>query len=61
MSEYPQTRDARPQTLVIVIEDGPANSVVEVMGMNRKYDEPSFKVIVHRDVVVGEVLEIGND
>jgi hypothetical protein len=59
VTNHPQTRDARPQTLIMVIENGVANTVVEAIAMNGggKYPTP-FKVIVHRDVVVGEVLEL---
>lgn len=49
-----KTRDATPHTLVVVVTSAAAHEVV-MLDCARPVP---FKVIVHRDVVVGEVLEL---
>lgn len=52
-----KTRDMTPRILVRVVSGALKGEITEVVMMDTARPIP-FRVIVHRDVVVGEILEL---
>ncbi len=52
-----KTRDASQRTLVVIVKPAVKNEVTEVVLYETSRPVP-FNVIVHRDVVIGELLEL---